>query len=264
MQKKQKIEIRMEDALANGEFKMYLQPQYSLLDESVSGVEALVRWQLPDGSLLPPNDFIPIFEDNGFIRKLDYEIFCQACQVIRHWLDTGISPVTVAVNFSRLHLNNKSFVSELCGIADKYCVPHELLEIELTESVIMNNMETLTTVEQQFHRAGMRLTIDDFGAGFSSLGVLKDFRFNTLKLDRSFFEESEDPVRAQVVIAMVIQMAHELSISTVAEGIEDRAQVELLKKLDCDVIQGYYYAKPMPPEEAQKLLKKAQASCGAS
>lgn len=259
-QKERRIEEQMQEALQTGCFQMYLQPQYQISDDSVSGAEALVRWQQPDGSMMPPNDFIPIFEKNGFVLKLDYEMFRQACETLRCWLDANIPAVPIAVNFSRLHLENPHFVSDLCAIAEEYAVPHQLLEIELTESAVMEHAEALKTAERELHAVGMRLSIDDFGAGYSSLGVLKSFQFDTLKLDRSFFTDQDDPQRAQAVIASVILMAHSLSILTIAEGIEECNQVELLKKLQCDVVQDYYYARPMKIEDVAALLRENNGS----
>lgn len=201
-----------------------------------------------------PSDFIPIFEKNGFILKLDYYMFERVCQTIRYWFDGGIAVTGISVNLSRLHLENKNLVPELCAIADTYHVPHNLLEVELTETVAMENEEALHSLAEQFHEAGMRLSIDDFGSGYSSLGILNTLVFDTIKLDRSFFTDTADLSRSQVIIQAIIQMAQALKITTIAEGIEEAHQVDFLRKLNCDAVQGYFYAKPMPVADVTRLL----------
>lgn len=256
-QRVREIERNMYAALANREFKLYLQPQYRISDSSIMGMEALVRWQPKDGPMIFPNAFIPIFEKNGFIVKLDYYMFEQTCKTIRSWIDSGIAVTIVSVNLSRLHLENTNLVAELCGIADQYHVPHGLLELELTETVAMENEELLYSTTKQFHDAGMRLSVDDFGSGYSSLGILNYLSFDTLKLDRSFFKDTHDMERSQVIIRSIIQMAQDLNITTIAEGIEEAGQVDFLRKIHCDAIQGYYYAKPMPAADATRLLSES-------
>lgn len=258
-QRVQKIESVMDDALSKGEFKLYLQPQYKISNNHNIGMEALVRWQQDDGSIIFPNDFIPVFENNGFVVKLDYYMFEQVCKTIRAWLDDGLSPELVSVNLSRLHLENASLVEELCAIADAYQVPHGLLELELTETVAMENEQALASLTGQFHKAGMRLSIDDFGSGYSSLGILNTLAFDSLKLDRSFFTGVADSYRSQVIIQSIIQMSHALNITTIAEGIENEQQIDFLRGINCDAAQGYYYARPMPVVDVTRLLiKEAQ------
>lgn len=253
-QRIQEIENKMDDALANEEFKLYLQPQYKISSGRIIGLEALCRWQPKDGALIFPSDFIPVFEKNGFIVKLDYYMFELVCKTLRAWLDDGAPVRAVSVNLSRLHLENENLVAELCEIADAYMVPHGLLELELTEAVAMKNEEVLHLFAQQFHEAGMRLSIDDFGSGYSSLGILNALPFDTLKLDRSFFTPTADSACSQVIIQSIVQMSQELKITTIAEGIEKEEQVAFLKKINCDAVQGYYYAKPMPAAAIVPLL----------
>lgn len=250
----QQLEDRMESALADGEFKLFMQPQYRVRDESVSGAEALVRWIADDGKTLYPNDFIPIFERNGFIRSLDYYMFEQTCKKIREWIDGGLRPVPVSVNFARTHLSNKNWIPELIEIADRHRVPKKLLEIEITERTAIENEHVLKALIGQIHRAGFKVSIDDFGSGHSSLGLLQSLEADTLKLDKSFFHAQENIQRAHAVVSLVIKMAKALSMSTVAEGIERKDQVMFLKEQDCDTIQGFYYAKPMPADEMTRLL----------
>ncbi len=252
--REREIETKMENALAAGEFIVKLQPKYRLSDENVMGAESLVRWQAPGFDIFYPGEFIPIFEKNGFIRHLDMYMLEQTSAIIRNWMDNDITPVTISVNFSRLHLSNPSFVKELCAIVDKYQVPRRYIEIELTETTIFNNEELLLGIMKHLHSEGFSLSMDDFGSGYSSLGLLKTLPVDVLKMDRAFFVNFKDEANAATVIACVIDMAKKLGMYTVAEGVETSEQVDFLKSLGCDAVQGYYYAKPMNPEEVTQLI----------
>lgn len=256
--RKKDIENRMEQALASEEFKVFLQPKYRLRDERLVGAEALVRWEDKARGLSYPGAFISIFEDNGFIVKLDMYMFENTCRLIRGWMEKGLQPVPVSVNFSRLHLSNKDFILTLCEIADRYQVPHELLEIELTETAILDNETILFSTLKQLHAHGFTLSMDDFGVGYSSLGLLKNIPVDEIKIDRSFFMAAENKSRTKFVLACIIDMAKHLGIKTVAEGVETNEHIELLKALGCDIVQGYYYAKPMPEKEFEKELDQAE------
>ncbi len=240
------IEAKMEEALRNREFTMFLQPKYLLLDESIVGAEALARWWVNGQYIMHPADFIPIFEKNGFVVFLDMYMFEEACKFVNNLIKTGRTPITVSVNFSRLHLLKQGFVDRLCDIADKYHVPHKLLEVEITESSMVGNELLLKNVLNELHSADFTLSMDDFGSGYSSLGLLKEIPIDVVKIDRSFFENSENIEREHIVISSVIDMAKKLGIHTVAEGVETREHIDFLKSLGCEIVQGYYYAKPMP------------------
>lgn len=181
-------------------------------------------------------------------------MFELVCQTIRLWLDNGIVVPIISVNLSRLHLENENLVTELCEIVNEYKVPSNLLEIELTETAAIENQEALIALADQFHAAGMRLSIDDFGSGYSSLGILNSLAFDTLKLDRSFFTNTADMEKSQVIIKSIMQMAKTLKLTTIAEGIEEESQIDFLRKINCDAVQGYYYARPMPACDMMKLL----------
>ncbi|MEF9925425.1 MAG: EAL domain-containing protein [Raoultibacter sp.] len=251
---KKDIENRMQQALESGEFVVHLQPKYVLEGETIGGAEALVRWRVSETELLPPAEFIGLFEENGFIISLDKYVLGCACKTIKGWLDQGIAPVPVSVNFSRLHLDNTKFVDELCGLVDSYGLAHSLIEIEITESAIFEHLEAFKTVLVQLHKAGFTLSMDDFGSGYSSLGLLKDLPVDVIKIDRSFFVAQQNDARTKTVIAMVLHMAEALSIQTVAEGVEEQEQVELLREFGCDQVQGFFYARPMPVQEFTRLL----------
>ncbi len=263
-QKEQHIENIMEEALLNHEFKLVLQPQYLTKTEEIYGMEALVRWKQKDG-FIPPFEFLHIFERNGFIVKLDYYMFQQTCRLLRRWIDEGRKVVPISVNFSRKHLNNPNFVSDLCDMADLYHVPHELLSVELTENTFLEStMAELLDCITRLHENNFTISLDDFGSGYSSLGFLRALHVDTLKLDKSFFaiaeNDDDDSDRMRIIVESIIRMAKNLGIDVVAEGVEDLALVEYLREIECDVIQGYYYSKPVFVGDAAEMIKPDKAS----
>lgn len=244
------IESRMEDALKQGAFSLYLQPKYGILENRLMGAEVLVRWpNFSEGEMLSPIEFIPLFEKNGFITQLDFYMFRRSCELLRTWMQEGCELTSLAVNFSRLHLQNPNFVHNLREIAQELDIPPAYLEIELTESAAMGSEEQLLSVIDQLHEAGFRFAMDDFGTGYSSLGLLKSLPVDTLKIDRSFFDGSQDDPRARIVLENIFHMAKQLQIHTVAEGVETFEQVSLLHEIGCETIQGYYFSFPMPAEQ---------------
>lgn len=250
------IENKMRAALDNSDFLLYLQPKIRLCDEKLFGAEALVRWNDGDSGVIYPDAFIPVFEKNGFITRLDMYMLRKTCQALRGWIDDNITPVPVSINFSRLHLNNKNFVDDIALIVEEYDIPPHLIEIELTESTMFDNEEVLIEVLEQLHEHGFTLSMDDFGSGYSSLGLLKNLPVDVIKLDRTFFTEYSNFERAKTVISSMLSMARKLGIQTVAEGVETKENIDLLRELGCDIVQGYYYAKPM----AEELLKEQMIS----
>ncbi|MEG2525580.1 MAG: EAL domain-containing protein [Oscillospiraceae bacterium] len=252
--KEKDIENRMQSALDNEEFMLYLQPKFRLCDEIILGAEALVRWKTASGGIMPPNDFIPIFEKNGFVTKLDMYMLEKSCAFIRQQFDMGITPVPISINFSRLHLKNPHFVEDIARIVSKYNVSPRLIEIELTESTIHDNEITMIDLLESLHKRGFALSMDDFGSGYSSLGLLKNLSVDTVKLDRTFFTEYTDFDRAKTVISNMITMTRELNINTVAEGVETKENIDLLRELGCDIVQGFYFARPMEALEINKIL----------
>lgn len=240
------MEGRMAPALAQNEFALFLQPKVRIDTEQIVGAEALVRWQAQGAGMLYPNQFIPLFEKNGFVTSIDMFMLDSACEIIKGWIKAGKSPVPVSINFSRLHLNNDDFVSELVAVVKKHGISTKYIEIELTETTVFDNEKLLQTVLSKLHECGFTVSMDDFGSGYSSLGLLKNLPVDVIKIDRSFLVENDDAERSNIVIGSVISMAQKLGIQTVAEGVETREQVELLKQLGCELVQGYFYAKPMP------------------
>lgn len=247
------MENRMRDALEQGEFVIFLQPKQLLKSGVIGGAEALVRWRAPEG-LIPPNDFIPLFEQNGFIVDLDLHVFEKVCAMLRKWLDNGVTPVPVSVNMSRVHLADPQFLERYETIRRAYDVPAELLEIELTESLVFENPHLLVQFIERIRAHGYHCSIDDFGSGYSSLNLLKDMNVNVLKLDRVFFASQEaDNARERTVIVSVIDLAKKLSMGTVAEGVETPRQVEFLQQADCDMVQGYVFSRPVPLAEFEQM-----------
>ncbi len=250
--KEAEISSKMKNALANNEFEVYLQPKFSLTDDMLIGAEALVRWREPNGNMIFPNDFIPLFEKNGFIVELDRYVFVKVCETLRRWIDDGKKAITISVNCSRQNLRNTKLIEEISKIADKYSVSHEFLEIELTETATIENQTFITDLFSDLRKAGFKISIDDFGAGYSSLGLLKNLKADTIKMDRSFFNDKREAIRAEYVVDGFIKLSHNLEMYVVAEGIETQEQIESLKKIDCDAVQGYFYSKPIPISEFEE------------
>ncbi len=245
----EEIEKSMNEALNNNEFLVYLQPKYMAKEETIYGAEALVRWQSSNGMPFSPSEFIPLFEKNGFITELDYYMLKKVCQLIRGWLDKGYSPLPISVNISRLHFANSHLAEIITDIVDSYGVPRNLIELELTESAFLQNKQMLIDTVVRLREYGFLVSMDDFGAGYSSLNSLKDLPLDTVKLDGELFRLTDEVERGLCVIRNTITMAKDLHMKVVAECIETREQVEFLCMVGCDVIQGYYFAKPMPPDQ---------------
>ena len=254
------IENIMEDALEKGEFVVYLQPKYGLTVDNlvktgeVIGAEALVRWY-HDGQIISPGKFIPIFEKNGFVTKLDFYMFREVCRLQKAWQNMGFTPKVISVNMSRLHFPDPHFVDTLKGYCDEFGIDTKYFEIEVTESAAYENINILMDVFSTIKRAGFHVSIDDFGTGYSSLNMLKDLPVDVLKIDRSFLtENAEEEENASKIIACVVSLASSLDIHTICEGIETKEQAMLLSKLGCDMAQGFYFARPMPVKEFEKLV----------
>ena len=249
----QKIEQTMHTALSRREFEIYLQPKCDFVTSQLRGAEALVRWNKADG-IVRPDEFIPVFEKNGFILQLDMYIFEEVVRLLKAWREKGFSPVPIAVNFSRLHLNDDRFVPQMRHLSSKYGVDPHLLEVELTESVVFNNLQRAQSVLSNLHRYGFSVAMDDFGAGYSSLNVLKNLHFDSIKLDKEFLGDCESNPYAQNVIEGTVKMVKKLGIQVVAEGVETREQVDFLRQIGCDVAQGYFFSRPLKTADFEQML----------
>lgn len=251
------MDNRMETALRNREFAIYLQPKIDLLTNKVAGAEALVRWIDPKHGVIFPNDFIPFFEKNGFITQIDLFVFEEACRLLHRWLKEGVSPVPISVNLSQVHLKNPNFLQDFKRIYQKYEIPASLLEIEITESIVFGNLELLMHVIDQIHEIGFRCSLDDFGSGYSSLNILKDIRVDTIKIDKAFLDsKKENRERTEFIIKSIIELARSLGMLTVTEGVETQEQTDFLKNAHCDLAQGFVFSKPVPVSEFEIFLSR--------
>ncbi len=244
--KKELIESTMSDALKNGEFVPFFQAKYDMINERVCGAEALVRWIKEDGTLISPGDFIPLFEENGFIVKVDYYMLEQVCKYLRQMLDEGREVFTVSVNQSRYLLNDPDYIKNVRDILLKYKIPVGLLEIEITETVFMRERSRMIDVMHSLKDINVGLSIDDFGSGYSSFNLLKDAPFDVLKIDRAFLSDLGNSSKGKFILEMIIELANGLGMKVVCEGVETVEQAELLKSIGCGVAQGFLYAKPIP------------------
>lgn len=242
------IENDMNSALENNQYVVYFQPKHSFTTGKIVGAEALARWAHPTKGMVFPDTFIPVFERNGFLIHLDMYILKETCKLIKSWIDEGREPVTISVNMSQIHLKDVGFIHKLLAITEQYSVPPQFLEIELTESAIFENMEYFTKTVSALKQNGFTVSMDDFGSGYSSLNLLSELQVDVLKIDRMFLNKSSDTVRGKYIIESVINMAKNLGITTVCEGVETAAQVAFLKKAGCDIAQGYFYSRPLSLE----------------
>ena len=250
------IENSMKQALKDEEIKLYFQPKCSFNKDDICSAEVLVRWQNRKRGLLLPNSFIPIFERDGFIIKLDFYVLEKALQTLRAWLDAGLKPCKLSINFSRLHLKDELSLPKIKILLDMYKIPTDLLELEITETAVMNNTPEARKFVEGLHNLGISVAMDDFGSGFSSLNVLKDLPFDTLKIDKEFLRDFGTNPRTLAILEGIISMSKNMKTCIVAEGVETKEQADFLTSLKCDLAQGFLYYKPMDVEEFEKLLNK--------
>ena len=248
------IEAHMLEALDNDEFKVYYQPKVSIATGKVVGAEALVRWIRKNGEIISPAKFVPIFEANGFIADMDFAIYRRAIADIKRWTRKGIDVPLISLNVSRHHLKDKAFPNKLKALVDSVGVSHDRIELEITESLLTENLNQLVDTMTAIKSQGFRISIDDFGSGYSSLNLITLLPFDTLKIDGGFFLKNDLTERNRKVISSVVTLAKSLNLETVSEGVETQVQVDFLRDLGCDLIQGYFYYKPMPVEDFEKLI----------
>jgi len=255
---KQWIVNQMQKALDRNEFEVYLQPKYNLHTDQPFGAEALVRWRHPERGLLSPGLFIPVFEQNGFIGKVDFFVWEQVCILLHRWILQGTSPAPISVNVSRVNLYNSNLVSLLTELVRKYDLRTELLHLEITESAYMENPNVLETTIGRLQREGFTILMDDFGSGYSSLNTLKDIPVNMLKIDMKFLSGNSSSERSRSILASSVRMAGWLGMPVIMEGVETEEQVRFLKGIGCNYAQGYYYAKPMSVSDYEALISGRQ------
>ena len=248
----QRIIETMERALEEEQFQVYYQPKHETITGSIAGAEALVRWNHPEYGFMSPNQFIPLFERNGFITKLDTFMVDKVCRDIIRWREAGYPIVPISINVSRRDFLEEGCIENQYRIIDEYGVDHSLLHMEVTESLYSENTDLIISQVQCAQNQGYLIEMDDFGAGYSSLGLLSTFPINVLKLDITFVKNIKTN---EIVIENIIKMAHRMGLITLAEGVETAEQLKILKSLGCDLIQGYYYSKPIPVKEFESYLR---------
>ncbi len=249
------IKAYVETAIEQNEFVVYLQPKFDIKTEKIKGAEALIRWNYKNKDFLPPYKFIPFFEKDGSIAKIDDFVLAKVCESMQRWKNEGKPLYPISVNLSRSRMYDENLIEKLSGIVDSYGVEHHLIDFELTESATYDNMEHMLSVLHKLRAHGFKISMDDFGTGFSSLSLLTQMPIDTLKIDKSFV----DPIATQnerkediTVLRHIIALAKELGFVCLAEGAERRPQVERLHELGCEIIQGYYFSKPIPLVEYEK------------
>ncbi|MBO5082510.1 MAG: GGDEF domain-containing protein [Lachnospiraceae bacterium] len=246
----QEISADFPKAIENREFVVYYQPKVNLDTCELCGGEALVRW-IKNGKVVPPADFIPLFERDGSVCRLDFYVLDQVCRDIKAWKQQGIEPVTISVNFSKTHLHNPKVAEEILAVIGAYGIESKYIEIELTEMSDYSDYLALKTLVSKMKSHGIKTSIDDFGTGFSSLNLLTDFMFDIVKLDKSFLDniEKHNSGTDEIVVRNIVKMVSELKMKAIAEGVETEEQARFLKNIDCRLVQGYLFDKPLPVED---------------
>lgn len=242
-------------ALKNREFVVYYQPKVTLENDELCACEALVRW-IRNGNLIPPMEFVPVLENEGSVCDLDFYVFEQVCMDLRAWLDAGIEPVCVSVNFSKIHLHDENLAASIFDIMNKYQIDSKYIEVELTEMSGYENYEALSNFVMKIKEAGIKTSIDDFGSGYSSLNMLKDLNADIIKLDKTFLDHlrKEDSKQDEIVIKNIVNMINELDMEAIAEGVETKEQADFLREVKCKMAQGFLYDRPLPHDEFEQRL----------
>ena len=249
------IKAYVETAIEQDEFVVYLQPKFDIKTEKIKGSEALIRWNYKNKEFLPPYRFIPFFEKDGSIAEIDDIVLKKVCEAMNRWKKEGKPLYPISVNLSRSRMYDERLIDKLVGIVDSYGVDHHLIDFELTESATYDNMEHMISVLQELRDRGFKISMDDFGTGYSSLSLLTQMPIDTLKIDKSFVDTiANDSERKEDIIVLqhIIGLAKELGFVCLAEGAESRPQIDRLRELGCEIIQGYYFSKPIPLTEYEE------------
>lgn len=249
---KLEMENDLRRALEREEFVLHYQPQQALENGKIIGMEALVRWEHPERGMVPPMEFIPLAEETGLIAEIGDYVLRESCRQLRAWLDAGYGPLRIAVNLSGRQLDRKTLAEDVADILHEHDLPPACLELEITESVIMEHADDVTLIFHKFKDMNIMLAVDDFGTGYSSLSHLKNFPIDTLKIDRSFLRDIPEDSENVAIISGIIAMAQGLGLHVVAEGVETRQQQDFLRDHGCDYIQGFYLGKPVAAEEFER------------
>ena len=253
---RENVEELVDGAMSRGEIKVFYQPKHDAINGKAVCAEALARWVTADGTVIPPYKFIPLMEELGSITALDWYILKEVCVFLKNELKNSRRVVPISVNFSRLHTRESNFAAMLCDAVDAFGIPHELIEVEITESAMATDEKNVISFVCGIREAGFAISIDDFGSGLSSLNFVKDVPANVIKIDKSLLSGNCESEKERIVLESIFEFAHRLKMITVAEGVETKEQLGFLRTCGCELIQGYLFAKPMPEEEFRAVLSK--------
>lgn len=240
-------------AMLEDEFKLYIQPQFDIRTHEIISGEALCRWKKQDGTLVQPNDFIPAFEEYGLIINFDFHMLEVLCKQMRTWIDQGLHLKPISINQSRLHIGYENYLENFCATVDRYQIPHDYIAFELTESAFVEQQDEMVELAAQLHKRGFQLAIDDFGTGYASLNFLSVVSADILKIDKCLLDGIEDKQRSRTIIEKTIELAHEIDMTVICEGIETEEQLEYLSRIGCDIGQGYLIGRPMEAMQFEAL-----------
>ena len=252
------LEALLRRALAQGEFQVYYQPQVNIATGQVIGAEALVRWQNPDRGIISPAEFIPLAEETGLIIQIGEWVLLSACAQAASWLAAGFSPFTMSVNLSARQLSDPELKARIVQILETTGLEPANLELEMTESALVENATVAGATLNELKALGIRIAIDDFGTGYATLGYLKQFAFDSLKIDRIFVRNANEDAQNAAITTAVILLGHSLKMTVIAEGVETEAELAFLKQHQCDIMQGYLFSRPEPAPVIESMLVAAQ------
>lgn len=249
------LETNLRYALERSQFQIYYQPQVDLTSGRIIGAEALLRWMLPEQGLISPGQFIPLAEQNGLIVPIGEWVLQTACQQVKTWQDRGLPPLRIAVNLSVRQFNQPDLTEKIVNILTDTKLEPQYLELELTESMLVDNIKLATTHLKKLKALGISISLDDFGTGYSSLGYLQNFNLDILKIDRCFVTDINTNEKNATITKAIISMAHGLNLHVIAEGVETEAELEFLREQKCNTIQGYFFSPPVPGDKLEEMLK---------
>jgi EAL domain-containing protein (putative c-di-GMP-specific phosphodiesterase class I) len=254
----EKLINEIDEAIANRDLIVYYQPKYGIQGNKpvLKSAEALIRWKHPERGMISPGDFIPLFESNGLIQKLDNYVWEEAAHQIRKWKEKYGRTIPVSVNVSRIDIYDPALESKLLKLIDTYDITTKDLLLEITESAYADNADTLSKVVESLRGRGFKIEMDDFGSGYSSLNMLTTITIDVIKIDMKFIRNMRRDDKSLRMVKLIIDIAGFLNVPVVAEGVEDEVQLNALKKMGCDLIQGFYFSRPVPPDEFEKFIEQ--------
>jgi EAL domain-containing protein (putative c-di-GMP-specific phosphodiesterase class I) len=257
-----KMESHLHRALEKNELILYYQPRVDSKSEKIRAVEALIRWNSPEFGMVPPVKFIPIAEETGLIISIGEWVLRTACKQNKLWQDAGNKPISVSVNLSALQFAQPNLLDKIGEILEETGLEPRWLELEITEGIIIKNIQFTIHILERLKAMGVKVSLDDFGTGFSSLNYLKNFKIDTLKIDSSFVRDINGDNKNTAIVNAIISLGKNLDLNVTAEGVETTAQLDFLKLNGCHEIQGYLYSRPIPPNEFEKLIEEGKLVIG--